>query len=260
MTGVSAASFGRRNGIRRIPHEIPLDLQPHLKVYVLHMTNKMGLETWAQAVAQASPELTPVEQEIAVETYRLLARGEPVSLRSIADAAGGSVDQVEESLGSWPLIFWDDQNRVVGFWGLSIDRLEPTHAMQVDGTTLYAWCAWDTLFVTEILGTEARVSSVDPNDGSVVELTITPDGVIGLEPDDAVVSLLLPDGEFGADTIARFCHRIHFFSSARSAEAWLESRPAVFAISVDEAFELGRLTNRLRLGSAHRGDEGDSRS
>lgn len=212
------------------------------------------------AVAEASPDLTSSEQAIAVETYRLLAAGEPVSLPAVAKSAGSSVDRVEESLRSWPLVFWDDQDQVVGFWGLSIVRLEPTHAMEVDGVKVFGWCAWDTLFVTEILGSETRVSSVDPNNGDAVELTIAPDGVTSLKPEDAVVSLLLPDGDFGPDTIARFCHHIHFFSSDLSAEEWIDDRSGVFAVSVDEAFELGRLTNRLRLGAFHRKESGGPQS
>lgn len=209
------------------------------------------LEQWARAVAAAAPDLDAEGRRIAVQTYRLLALGKPVSVSDIAGGAGVTADGVEESLRSWPLVFWDDQDRVIGFWGLSIDPLEPTHVIEVEDQTLYGWCAWDTLFITEILGTETRVSSTDPNDGTTVEIVVSPGGVISTNPAGAAVSLLLPDGEFGSDTIQRFCHRIHFFSSSESAREWIGDRPDMFSISVDEAFELGRVTNRLRLGDQH---------
>jgi alkylmercury lyase len=214
-------------------------------------TDQTRLEDWARAVAEASPDLDDEGQRIAVQTYRLLSRGEPVLPSEIAAAADVGVDRAQDSLRSWPLVFWDDQGRVIGFWGLAIDPLQPTHALEADGATVYGWCAWDTLFITEILGTETRVSSVDPNDGTSIELILTPDGVVRLDPPEAVVSLLLPDGEFGAETISQFCHRIHFFSSADSARHWIGDRPLLFAVDVDEAFELGRLANRLRLGDGH---------
>jgi alkylmercury lyase len=212
------------------------------------------LEQWARAVAAAAPDLDPEEQRIAVQTYRLLGLGKPVSVSDIAGVAGIIADRVEDSLRSWPLVFWDDQDRVVGFWGLAIEPLDPTHSIEVEGRKVYGWCAWDTLFITEILGTETRVASTDPNDGTNIELIVGPDGVITANPPGTVVSLLLPDGEFGSDTIQRFCHRIHFFTSPASAREWIGDRPDIFSITVEEGFELGRVTNRLRLGNRHRED------
>jgi len=44
------------------------------------------------------------------------------------------------------------------------------HALQFDGRTLYAWCAWDTLFLPELLGRPARVTSTDPVSEVILEL------------------------------------------------------------------------------------------
>lgn len=214
------------------------------------MTDTATLEAWAHQVAAAAPDMDADGQWIAVQTYHLLARGEPFSTAQIATATGLAVERVEESLRSWPLVLWDDHDRIVGFWGLHVHHIEPTHAMEMDGSTVYGWCALDTLFITEILGREARVTSTDPYDGTPIRLTVTPDGVTSLHPDQAVVSLLLPEGGFTNDAIQRFCHRIHFFASPASAEQWIADRPGLFSIPVDDAFELGQLINRLRLGPA----------
>ncbi|MGH8945483.1 MAG: organomercurial lyase [Acidimicrobiia bacterium] len=216
------------------------------------MTDQPTHDQWARAVAAAGPELDAEGQRIAVQTYWLLARGKPVPVSLIAAAAGVGDLRAEESLRSWPLVFWDDQDRVIGFWGLAIQRLDPTHALEVNGETLYGWCAWDTLFISEILGTETRVRSVDPNDGTEIELSVGPDGVLKRRPSEVVVSLLLPEGDFGPDTIQRFCHLIHFFSSVDSALQWIGEQPGIFAVGVDEAFELGKQTNQLRLGGLFR--------
>jgi hypothetical protein len=130
------------------------------------MTMDSKLETWAGALASAVPALDAEGRRIAIQIYHLLARGAPVSTPEIAEAAGAPADRVEECLRSWPLVLRDPDDRVVGFWGLHVDHIEPTHAMEVDGTTVCGWCAWDTLFVTEILGRETHVESTDPQDGS----------------------------------------------------------------------------------------------
>lgn len=106
----------------------------------------------------------------------------------------------------------------------------------------------DTLFVTEVLGIDTQVSSADPTTGERVRLAVTPAGVTEVHPQTTVVSFLLPDGPFGADAVQGFCHYVHFFASEQSALRWTAEHPGTFLLSVDEAFELGRLTNRLRWG------------
>jgi alkylmercury lyase len=214
------------------------------------MTNAAKLEEWAEQVAAASPHLDAEERRITVHTYHLLAQGQPVSTAQIADVTGLATERVEERLRSWPLVLWDDRDDVIGFWGLHVHRIEPTHAMKVVGTSVFGWCALDTLFITEILGRETDVESTDPYDGTTIRLTVTPDGVTSLHPEQAVVSLLLPEDGFTDDAIQRFCHRIHFFASAQTAQQWIADRPGLFSIPVDQAFELGQLINRLRLGIA----------
>jgi len=214
------------------------------------MIGATQLETWARQVAAASPERNPEQQRIAVTTYRLLARGEPVAPTRIAEAAGVTAERVEETLRPLPLVLWDDLGRVVGFYGIHVGHLVPTHIMEVAGTTVFGWCAWDTLFITEILGEETHVASTDPQNGARIELTVTPDGVTDLQPPEAVVSLLLPEGGLGEDAIQRFCHRIYFFTTPESARQWISDRPGMFAVTVDEAFQLGQLTNQMRFGAA----------
>lgn len=211
------------------------------------MTENVNLEEVARAIAAASPNLDAEGRQVVVQTYRLLAEGEPVPPAAIAQAAGVTVEKAESVLGS-SLVFRDDQDRVVRFWGLSIDRLEPTHRIEVDGRSVYGWCAWDTLFVTEVLGIETQVTSADPLTGERIRLAVTPAGVKEAHPQSTVVSFLLPDGPFGADAVQGFCHSVHFFASEQSALRWTAEHPGTFVLSMDDAFELGRLTNRLRWG------------
>ena len=223
------------------------------------MTIDAKIEDWANQLAAATPSLDHEQQRIALQVYHLIAAiAEPVTVAQIADSANVSPDRVEESLRSWPLVLWDDQDRVVGFWGIHANHITPTHAITVGGTTVYAWCAWDTLFITEILGRQTEIFSTDPYEGTPISLTVTPEGVVRIDPPDAVVSLLLPEHGLTDDAIQRFCHKVHFFTSPSSAEAWIDGRPGLFAVTVDEAFELGRATNRLRMGSVIGSDAGEA--
>jgi hypothetical protein len=83
-----------------------------------------------------------------------------------------------------------------------------------------------------------------------ITLTVTATGPTEVTPRDAVVSLLLPDGEFGPDVIQRFCEFVHFFASPQDSERWVAEHPGTFLLSVDDAYRLGQLTNRAGFGGA----------
>jgi alkylmercury lyase len=240
------------------PGRTPLDLQPYLKLYVGairqiggRLRTSVQLDEWARAVVDASPPLDSEDRRIMIATYRLLARGEPVSEPQIAGQTGLATERVEASLRQWPLVLRDDRDRVIGFWGMHAHRVDPTHAMTHDENTVFGWCAIDTLFIPEIIDRDVQVESTDPTTGTTIRLTVTREGVVDLDPPEAVVSFLLPEnGErFVEDAIARFCHQIYFFDSPRSAEEWIGSRPGRYFMPVEEAFELGKRINRLRLGT-----------
>lgn len=214
------------------------------------MATETKITGWAEQLAAATPTLNADQQRIALHIYQqVAATARPVAVDQIAESVNVAPEYVEQSLRSWPLVLWDDEGRVVGFWGIHAEPISPTHAMEVDGSTVYTWCAWDTLFITEILGRSTQVRSTDPQTGERVRLTVTPEGVISVEPSGTVVSLLLPEDGLTDDAIQRFCHKVHFFTSPESAEAWIGGRPGLFHVTVDEAFELGRATNRLRMGA-----------
>lgn len=207
----------------------------------------VDLKELADALTGASPELDEDGRAVALGTYQLLAEGSPVPASRIAGAPALPAVTVERILGSWPGVFRDPDGNVIGFWGLAIGPLDPEHNIEIDGRTLWAWCAWDTLFLPDILGKEAHISSTDPQTGDRVRLTVGPDGVSKRSHQEAVLSFLVPDRPFSEkDVVSEFCHFIHFFSSRGSAERWTTEHPGTIVLSLEGGFELGRMRNRAR--------------
>ena len=140
---------------------------------------------------------------------------------------------------------------MLGFGGLAVAPLH--HRFEVDGRSLWTWCAWDSLFIPEILGQTARVTSPDPETGELVRLVVTPHRIESAEPGSAVVSFLLPDadafGRSAANVMAKFCHFVFFFGSRASGERWLAKHPGTFLNSVDEAFSLAKRLNARIFGA-----------
>jgi alkylmercury lyase len=210
-------------------------------------TESDRLESLATAVAKAAPDF---DERIALEVYRRLAEASPSPASDIAERAGVPVERVEELLVSWPGVYLDEGKNVIGFWGLTITKLSPTHRLEVDGRNLFAWCAWDTLFLPCILDATARVESACPTTGQTISLVVSPEGVVETSHPGAVVSFLTPDRDFDADVIQSFCHFVHFFASREAGETWTAQHPGMFLLPLDDAFDLGRHVNALNFPSA----------
>ncbi len=210
-----------------------------------------------EAILARLPDFTLAEQRLGLALYRLLARGQPVTATELATAIDQAPHGVNELLageGMRGMVYRNDDGNVIGFGGLAVAPMP--HRFEVDGRTLYTWCAWDSLFIPEMLGRPARVTSRCPETGEAIRLTVTPDGVASVRPADAVVSFLVPEALEGdaRKTIASFCHFLFFLASPAAGTAWVERHPGTFLLTLDQAFALGKEKNARQFGAAWAAD------
>jgi len=174
--------------------------------------------------------------EIVPPTLDLLARGKPASPEEIAATSAKSPEEVQAALDRFPNAEWDEQGRVVGL-GLTL-QLTP-HRLEVEGRTLFAWCALDALLFPALLGRPASIESPCRGTGELVHIEVTSAGIERVEPTAAVVSIVV------ARDLANFrrvsCNNAHFFSSPEAASRWLEKHPEATVLPAEDAFRLGRL-------------------
>jgi alkylmercury lyase len=207
------------------------------------------IERLADRLVAAGPRLASGEQALALALLRALGKGAPVSDQALATATGDPESKVREALASWPGVFRDEDGRIVGFMGLSVVEFGE-HRIELDGRTLTAWCAWDTLFLPELLGGAARVRSRCPITGEQISLTVGRDAPSSLHPVGTVLSFLAPERPFDADVVRSFCHFVHFLASEQAATKWTARHPGTFTLSLDQGFRLGQRTNQATFGKA----------
>src|SRR5712691_4674681 len=95
------------------------------------------------------PTLDENDQKVALALYRSLSQGRPVSAAALASAVRLPEDDVVKRLSGWPGVYYDKSRHAIGFWGLTIAPMP--HRLRCNGIALYAWCAWDTLFLSELV-------------------------------------------------------------------------------------------------------------
>jgi alkylmercury lyase len=189
-------------------------------------------------------------QQFALTLLRLLAEGAPVPVERLAEALELPSAQVEQTFGHWPEARRDDDGLLTAFMGLSVEEIGDHRLHLPDGRRLSAWCAWDTLFLPELLGETARVTSRCAATGQDIALTITPAGPTDLAPPATVMSFLAPKRKFGSDVINNFCRYVHFFASPEAAASWVEGHAGTFQLPIADAYRLAQLTNRATFGDA----------
>ena len=206
------------------------------------------LNTLLDRIVGLRPNTGRYARQFALQLYRLLARGNPVRVEELAETLNRRSFQMHRTIDSWPsLVQQDEQKRVVGFGGLSLERTK--HRFSIEGRSLYTWCAWDSLFIPEILGKTAHVQSECPVTGRPISVTVRTDGVSDCDPPEAIVSFLLPNAiDLEQDVRGSFCEYVHFFASRDAGDEWTRRNEGTFLLTVSEAFELGRRKNASQFG------------
>lgn len=205
------------------------------------------------SMSRAQPGLAPDEQRQALSLLRTLAEGDPVSPAALAARTGRSPREASAFIDRLPGVYRDEEDRVIGFWGLTVAHMPP-HRYRVGDRDLFTWCAWDPFILTPLLGGLAEVASIDAHTGDAVSFRIVEGRVAEPSHPGLILSFRLPE-EWTGDVIANFCHFIHFFTGDDSALAWTATHPGTFVLRLEEAVALGEVWRRQVLPDMATGDE-----
>jgi alkylmercury lyase len=205
----------------------------------------LDLEEISATVVNLFPKLNKQEQIVSVQLYRLLAGGQPVSRERLAETLHIPIEAINTILDQWWGIYYDEHSNIIGYWGLALPKMP--HRFDLDGRTIYTWCAWDTLFIPQILQKTARIQSTCPVTREKIRLIVAPYGVKQIQPASAVMSFVTPEfAKIRENVVANFCHYVYFFSSTQAASAWTSENPGTFILSIEEASYLGRRKNEAQ--------------
>ena len=139
--------------------------------------------------ADYGPDLS----RLLVRIWEELAKGKPISKareNEIADEVAVPKDKASEFLKRHAER--NDDDNIIGILGLTQNRKWP-HRFIVDGKELRTWCAWDTLFLAQVLHQEVRVESESPVSGAKIVLTVGPEKVESYSPESSVISIVTID-------------------------------------------------------------------
>ena len=198
-----------------------------------------------ETIARRLSVLLYCEQEdLCRPIIQQVARGRPVTKADLQGSLHLSQDELERRLAHLPDTEFDQQGNILG-WGVTL--LPTSHKFQLDGKTLYTWCAFDTVLFPPSLQRSAQVQSSCAQTGHPIALVATPEGVVkDLTPAGSVMSLILP-AERSECVRETFCYQSLFFRSEQAASTFLASHPEAILLSVEEAALVGRWVAQSRF-------------
>ncbi len=207
--------------------------------------------TRLQAIAQAVCKRQERYQRTTLlfdQLARLLVQGLPIAPELLARRLHRELDEVRSILRAHPELEYDAQGNLVGS-GLT---LVPTaHQFQVEQRTLFAWCAFDALSYPVELHLSVQVTSRCPVTASSIHLTVTPEQVLDLDPGEAQVSLVVDEAAARCYNVREdVCNYGHFFASHEAATQWQAEHPHALILSVEEAYQVGKLVEGYRFRDA----------
>ena len=182
--------------------------------------------------------------DILLPLLREIAKGNPISRERLAAMLGWHLGRVATALDQAPNIEYDDDGNILGF-GLTL--CETPHVFEIDGCRLYTWCALDDLMFPALIGKTAHVLPRCAATGVPVSLTVAPDGVRKVAPENEAVSLVLPSA--CPDVRGSFCCHVHFFASTLVADGWAATHGGTLVVSVEDAFRISQKLNQTLLQS-----------
>lgn len=164
--------------------------------------------------------------------------------RGIAAGADGGLPAPHPELpAAW--LERDARGRLAGVAGLS--RAPTRHVIGTSRLILYAWCAFDCMFLPAVLGRRLDVESRCPASGRKIELSVSASGVERVSPPGAVISFVTPDAAAVEQRLRTvFCCHVRFVDSEASALAQLP--PGATLVTPEMARRLGAIRNRTVFG------------
>ena len=177
----------------------------------------------------------PGDSDLVSVLARLVAKGKPVSTEELAEATGWNLEQTRDVLSRYP-IDRDESGLILGF----VLTLKPTpHKFTFDDISIFGWCAADVLFAPVVLGKPGVAESKCPVTKHAIRVEVSPQGVLSVDPPDAVVSAFRPT-EKVQNIRTDLCDLGHFYSSREAAAEWLKVNPEGQLNSVPDDFEIQR--------------------
>ncbi|WP_444993890.1 organomercurial lyase [Aliikangiella sp. IMCC44359] len=192
------------------------------------------------------PKFSELEKRVSKYLYIELAKGYPVPLAKIVKQLDIPEEQVRKLIDTLAYVEQNQNDEIIAYRGVT---LSPTkHALVTNNSTVYTWCAFDTLFLLDLIDEPAHIHSTCAACNK--KLILKPSKLAGsqFENNSMVMSLFVPEPSAYQESLRdSFCCKVHFFCNETCGQQWSSQQSNIELFSVDDSLTIAQERNRFML-------------
>lgn len=204
------------------------------------------LQETIQHLNKILPKFTELEKRLSKFLYIELVKGFPVPLAKIVEQLHLPEEQAIELLDALDYVEQNQNNEIIAYRGVTLSSAK--HTLVTAESTVYTWCAFDTLFLLDLIDEPAHIHSTCATCNK--KLMLKPSMLDGskFENSSVVMSFLVPEPSAYQESLrASFCCKVHFFCNLNCGQQWSSLQSNIELFSIDDSLTIARERNRFML-------------
>jgi alkylmercury lyase len=207
-----------------------------------------SLQSIVQQLQKLLPKLKKEERQIAKFLYQKLALGRSVAIETIANELQNPMQQIQDYLEQMAYVEYNAVGEISAYRGVTLNQTN--HYVFHNKSKICTWCAFDTLFLADLLVKPVCISSNCPTCCKAIAFTVTDQDLTSLNDTGIVMSFTFPNKiDYCEDLQNAFCSRVHFFCNEQCGSDWEDLSAEIDFFDLVEALEISRERNRQFLGN-----------
>jgi len=205
-----------------------------------------NLQSTVQQLQKLLPNLKKEERQISKFLYQKLALGNSVPIETIANELQIPIQDIQVHLKQMAYVEYSATGEISAYRGVTLNQTK--HCIFHNNVKIYTWCAFDTLFLADLLVEPVSISSNCPVCGKAIACKVTDRNLTSSKDSDTVMSFIIPNKvDYCEDLQNAFCCKVHFFCNEKCGSEWINLSPEVDFFDLSESLVIAQERNRQFL-------------
>jgi alkylmercury lyase len=205
-----------------------------------------SLQSTVEQLLELLPNLNVEERQISKFLYQKLSLGRPVSIESIADEFHKSIQEIQVLLKQMAYVEYSATGEISAYRGVTLNQTR--HYLFHNNFKIYTWCAFDTLFLADLLVEPVSIASNCPTCGKRIAFDVNDRNITSSKESDTVMSFIIPDKVDYCENLQNaFCCKVHFFCNQQCGSEWVNLSHEISFFDLAESLVIAQERNRQFL-------------
>lgn len=211
-----------------------------------------NLKTSIEGLINLLPQLKKETRVLARLIYLELAKGKPVTFEQLENISGYPEAQLTTILDELNYLEYDHNQAIVAYRGIT---LTPTpYRIEIDflteKTIVFSWCAFDALFLADLLQQNLTIFAECPSCHQAIKLTFVNNKNHNSAKYHHYMSFILPSRDnYNQDLVNSFCGYIHFYCDEICVANAPNKLTDIQFFSISDAMKVAKQRNKVYFSS-----------